>query len=219
MKSVEAVRNSSSIVSIRFLVSGPVSSHFCFPHAPKRGVVTGRVGGGRDAFQDPARTKLGSKSRILRIIRVLRLILGIQMVEVAEELIEAVDGRQKFVSVTEMVLAELSSRISLRLEQLGDGRIFARQSFLCSRQANFQKPRPQRTLAGDESSPAGGAGLLSIIIGENRTFVGNAIDVGRPVSHHPAVVGADVPVADVVRHNDENVRLLRLLSQGRAPGR
>src|SRR5271170_1529316 len=32
-----AARNSSSAVSILFLVSGPVSSHTCLPHGPKRG--------------------------------------------------------------------------------------------------------------------------------------------------------------------------------------
>ena len=37
------------------------------------------------------------------------------MVEVAEELVEAMDGWQKSVLVTEMVLAELTSRIAHRL--------------------------------------------------------------------------------------------------------
>src|SRR5580698_8888188 len=32
-----AARNSSSAVSMRFLVRGPVSSHTCLPHGPKRG--------------------------------------------------------------------------------------------------------------------------------------------------------------------------------------
>ena len=32
-----AVRNSRSTVSMRLAVSGPVSSHFCLPQAPKRG--------------------------------------------------------------------------------------------------------------------------------------------------------------------------------------
>ena len=41
MKSSEAPRNSSSTVSILFLVSGPVSSHFCLPHFPKRGSSPG----------------------------------------------------------------------------------------------------------------------------------------------------------------------------------
>ena len=41
MKSIDAPRNSSSIVSMRFLVSGPVSSHFCLPQGPKRGSSPG----------------------------------------------------------------------------------------------------------------------------------------------------------------------------------
>ena len=37
MKSSVAARNSSSTVSMRFFVSGPVSSIFCLPTRPKRG--------------------------------------------------------------------------------------------------------------------------------------------------------------------------------------
>src|SRR5271165_4918024 len=37
MSSSVAARNSSSAVSILFLVSGPVSSHTCLPQGPKRG--------------------------------------------------------------------------------------------------------------------------------------------------------------------------------------
>jgi hypothetical protein len=36
-KSSVALMNSRSTVSMRFCVSGPVSSHFCLPHGPKRG--------------------------------------------------------------------------------------------------------------------------------------------------------------------------------------
>ena len=49
MKFIEAVRNSSSIVSMRFLVSGPVSSHFCLPHGPNREFVARRDGRRRGA--------------------------------------------------------------------------------------------------------------------------------------------------------------------------
>ena len=41
MKSVAAATNSSSQVSIRFLVSGPVSSIFCLPTLPQRGISVG----------------------------------------------------------------------------------------------------------------------------------------------------------------------------------
>jgi glyoxalase family protein len=41
IKSLAAATNSSSQVSIRFLVSGPVSSIFCLPTFPHRGIAVG----------------------------------------------------------------------------------------------------------------------------------------------------------------------------------
>jgi hypothetical protein len=35
----------------------------------------------------------------------------------------------------------------------------------------------------------------------------DTINVGRPVTHHALVVGGDVPVADVIAPDDENVKL------------
>ena len=50
----------------------------------------------------------------------LRLFLGIEMVEVAEELVEAVIGRQHVIEIAEVVLAELAGRIALVLQQRRD---------------------------------------------------------------------------------------------------
>ena len=52
------------------------------------------------------------EARILRVEIAFRLLLGIEMVEVAEELVEAVLGRQVLVLVAQMVLAELAGRIA-----------------------------------------------------------------------------------------------------------
>ena len=65
------------------------------------------------------------------------------MIEIAEELVEAVNGRQEFIAIAEMVLAELSGRVSLRLQKLGDGRVLIRQPFLRCRQADLQESGPQ----------------------------------------------------------------------------
>src|SRR5215203_821823 len=46
----------------------------------------------------------------------LRLLFGVQVVEVAEELVEAVVGRQELVLVTEVVLAELAGGVAERLQ-------------------------------------------------------------------------------------------------------
>src|SRR4051794_21074714 len=100
-----------------------------------------------------------------------RLILGIKMIEVAKELVETVHGWQEFIAIPEMILAELSGCVSLRLQKFGDRRLLAGQSFFRPGQTDFQEPGPQRTLPGDKGGAAGGAGLLSIIIGENGAFV------------------------------------------------
>ena len=51
-----------------------------------------------------------------RPIRLLGLLLRVQVVEVAEELVEAVGRRQVLVQVAEVVLAELARRVPERLQ-------------------------------------------------------------------------------------------------------
>src|SRR5258706_11019656 len=83
MKSIAASRNSSSQVSIRFLVSGPVSS--------MRWVPSG--------FAQVCRTPRGPNffrnSGSFGIVDVLRLLFGVEVIQVAEELVEAVRGGQE----------------------------------------------------------------------------------------------------------------------------
>ena len=71
-------------------------------------------------FSTPRGPNLARNLGVLRIVGVLRLLLGIEVVEVAEELVEAVHRRQELVAVAEVVLAELAGGVALRLEQLGD---------------------------------------------------------------------------------------------------
>ncbi len=83
----------------------------------------------REAMNYAARaevfTKVG-KFRIigLGIIRKLGLFLGVQMIEVAVEFVEAMSRRQEFVFVAQMVLAELAGCVALRFEKLGNRRVF-----------------------------------------------------------------------------------------------
>ena len=56
-----------------------------------------------------------------RVVLVFRLFLGVQVIEVAEELIKPVVRGQMLVKVTKVVLAELSCRVALLFEQRGDG--------------------------------------------------------------------------------------------------
>jgi hypothetical protein len=86
--------------------------------------------------------------------------------------------------------------------------------FLRARKPDLEKPGAETALAGDERRAPGGAGLLGVVVGKDRALFGDAVDVGRAVAHHTAVVRADVPVADIVAKDDEDVRLLALGLKG-----
>src|SRR5208337_1894421 len=75
---------------------------------------------------------------------------------------------------------------------------------------HLRQPGADRVLAGDEGGAAGGAALLAIVVGEGDAFLGDAVDVGRAVAHLPAAVEADVPPADIVAPQNEDVRLVGL---------
>ena len=65
-----------------------------------------------------------------------------------------------------------------------------------------------RQLAGDEVGTAGRAARLGVVVGEEHALGGQPVEVRRPPGHDAAVVGADVEPADVVAHDEHDVRLL-----------
>ena len=83
---------------------------------------------------------------------ILRVLLGVEVVEIAEELVEAMYRRQILVAVAEMVLAELAGGIAERLEQFGDRRVLACRPDGRARNADLREAGAQRALAGDEAS-------------------------------------------------------------------
>ena len=62
-------------------------------------------------------------------------------------------------------------------------------------------------LAGDEVGAASRAARFGVVVGEQHAFCGELVDVGRPPRHHAAVVSADVPDADIVSHDEDDIRL------------
>jgi len=130
--------------------------------------------------------------------------------EIAQEFVEAVQGRQELVLVAEMVLGELPRFVTERLQELSDGRVLRLWTDVGAGHANLRQPRADGVLARDERRPAGCAALLAVVIGEGQSLIADSVDVGRAVAHLPAVVVADVPPADVVSSKNEDVRLVRL---------
>ena len=122
----------------------------------------GVIGVGGPAVQHATRTELLAEPGILGIVGVLRLFLGVEVVEVAEELVEAMDGRQELVEVAEVVLAELPGRVAEVLHEVRDARVLGLQSDVRARQADLGQPGADRRLAGDERRSTGGAALLAV---------------------------------------------------------
>ena len=147
-----------------------------------------------------------------RIVEVLRVFLGVEVVEVAEELIEAVIGRQHVVEIAEMVLAELPGGVALLLEQRRDGDDLLVHADRRAGKPDLRQAGAKDALPGDEGRAAGGAGLLAVAVGEQHAFLGDAVDVGRVVAHQPVRVAAQVGLADVVAPDDEDVRCLAVFA-------
>ena len=160
----------------------------------------------RFAVQHATRPKVLPEHRLLWIVGILRLLLGVEVVQVAVELVEAVDGGQKQVAIAKVVLPELPGDVTEGLEQVGNRRVLRLQTDGGPRRAHLGQPGADRILAGDEGRPPGGAALLAVIIGEIDPFAGDAVDVGRLVAHHAPVVVADVEPADVITHQGQDVR-------------
>src|ERR1043166_2446460 len=89
-----------------------------FADAAPAWLLSGGVLVGGLAAQHAARTEFFSKLGS-RIGATFRLFLGVEMVEVAKELVEAMNSRQILVQVYQMILPELAGVIALALQQLG----------------------------------------------------------------------------------------------------
>ena len=112
----------------------------------------------------PRGPKRSRKAGILGIVGVLGLLLGVQMVEVAEELVEAVVGGQELVLVAQVVLAELAGDVAQRFEELGDGRVFGAQALVGAGHAHLGQPGADGILPGYEGRPSRGAALLPVVV-------------------------------------------------------
>ena len=146
--------------------------------------------------------------QILRVVGMRRVFHRVQVIQIAEEFVEAVDGGQEFVQVAQMVLAELAGGVAQRLERGGNGAGFGRNADLGARLADRGHAGADRQFAGDEVRATRRATRLGVVVGEQHSFLGHLVEIRRPAGHHAAVVGADVPHADVVAHDDDDVRLL-----------
>ena len=140
----------------------------------------------------------------------LRFFFGIEMVEVAVELVEAVIGRQHAVQVAEMVLAELAGAVALVLQKGGNRNDLVAHADRCGRDSHFRQTGAHDALTGDERRAARRAGLLAVAVGEHHAFLGEAIDVGCLVPHQAARVATQIRDADIVAPYHQDIGLFCL---------
>ena len=142
----------------------------------------------------------------LRIIAMRGVFHRVEVVQVTEELVEAVQRRQILVEIAEVVLAELARGVSHRLESGRDGRRFVGHADLRPGLPDGRQARTNGKLAGDEVRAAGGAAGLRVVVGEAHAFGREAVEVRRAARHDSLVIGADIEPADIVGHDGDNVR-------------
>jgi hypothetical protein len=117
------------------------------------------------AVKHSARLEELHRRLVARVVGLLGLLLGVQVVEVAVELVEPVHGRQELIAVAQMVLADLGGHVPLRLEQLGQRRILRLDALRRTRHAHGGQTRAHRQLPRDQRRTASRAARLGIAVG------------------------------------------------------
>ena len=133
---------------------------------------------------------------------------GVEVIQVAPELLEAVCRWQRRRFIAEVVLAELARVVSEIQQEFGERRRARQQRTGGTRKLRHDHARPQRMHAGEEGGAPGRAALLGIIGHKPRTFIPDAIDVRRFAYHQALMVGTHVHDANVVAHDEQDVGLL-----------
>src|SRR4029077_6515646 len=115
-----------------------------------------------------------------------------------------------------MVLAELAGIVAEVEQELGERRRAGLQVSRAARQLRRDHACPQRMHPGKEGVASGRAALLGVVVGEERTLIPDAIDVGCLSNLQASMIDAGWLPADVITHDEEDVWLLWLLRIGGA---
>src|SRR6516164_3136456 len=139
-----------------------------------------------------------------------RVFHGIEMVEVAPEFIEAVNGRQILIAIAKMVLAELSGLVAHPLQRSSNRHGLGGNAEWCSRLAYRCHAGANGQFARDEVGAACRTTRLGVVGIETHSFSSKLVEVGSESRHHALVIDANVEPANVVTHDDDDVGLFSL---------
>src|SRR6266536_4547445 len=139
-----------------------------------------------------------------------RIFHCVEVVEVAKKFVETVDSGQELIEIAEMVLAELAGGVALRFERGSDSASLSWYADFGTSLADRGHACANRKLTHDEVRASRRATGLGVIVGEQHAFLGKPVEVRRPPGHHATMVGADVPHADIIAHDKDDVGFLVL---------
>ncbi len=218
---------SSSTVFERSSVSGPSSLQvwfFAVPsedlhhrhgrggvrHTPSLGSIAPGTSGIPGIGVFLARRTDGLLGRALVDVGEAHPLHRVQVVQVAPELLEAVRGRQRLGVVAQVVLTELAGGVAEIQQELGERRGAGPQIGRAAGELRRDHARAQRIHAREEGIAPRGAALHGDIVHEDRSLISDAIDIRSLTDHQATMVDARLHPADVVSHDEKNVRLLIL---------
>ena len=107
-----------------------------------------------------------------------------------------------------MVLAELAGGVAHPLQRSGNRHRLRGYPDGCAGLAHRGHACADRQFTGDEVGAACRAARLGVVVGEQHAFGGELVEIRRPAGHQTTVIGAEIPHADVVTHDDDDVRPL-----------
>src|SRR3954466_8988133 len=107
-----------------------------------------------------------------------------------------------------MILTELTCGVAHRFEYGSNRRRLGRNAESGAGLTDSRQPGPDWQLASDEIRAACGAAGLRIVVGKHQALSCNLVQVRGLPTHHASVVCADIEPADIVRHDDDDIRFL-----------
>src|SRR5271154_1946111 len=113
-----------------------------------------------------------------------------------------------------MVLAKLTGGITHGFKSRRNSHRLCGKSEGGARLADGGHAGANRKLASDEIRPACSAARLSVVVSEAHAFCREFVEIRRPASHQTLVIRAEVPNADVVAHDHNDVGFLFLRDGG-----
>src|SRR5277367_6213004 len=113
-----------------------------------------------------------------------------------------------------MVLAKLTGGITHGFEGRCNSHRLCGKSDGSARLPDSSHAGANRKLTSYEIRPACSAACLSVVVSEAHAFCREFVEIRRPASHQTLVIRAEVPNADVVAHDDNDVGFLFLRDGG-----